>query len=155
MSDPNQQLSDAEKMRLKRLARLGGTSTPVATPPPLTTTDLATEGQVTEAPRQPPSAGSRLLNLESTHAEPVNQAGPSSSPLALQATKSGKAPTPGPALLGKRPSSASTSARTPQPPPEVSRSTVVPSRLSIPYPEWEAQRVQAVFSVTLNVSRFA
>ena len=154
MSDQDQPLSDAEKMRLKRLARLGGTSNPISTQQPSTTTDRAPEVQETTTPREPPSAGSRLLNIKPKPElpEPSSQAGPSSSsPAPKAAVKPIKAPSPGPALLGKRPSSAATPARASQPPPEVPRVVAPPPRLSIPYPEWEAQRVQAVFSVTLNV----
>lgn len=152
MSDPEQPLSDAEKMRLKRLARLGGTSTPTSTQPPSSTTDHEPETQETATPRAPPSAGSRLLNLNSDHPGPSSQAGPSSGSPAPKAVKPVTTPSPGPALLGKRPSSAATPARTAQPPPDVPRTAAAPVRLSIPYSEWEAQRVQTVFSVTLTVS---
>lgn len=151
MSDPEQQLSDAEKMRLKRLARLGGSSTPTQQAP-ATTEPPPNVTETTSAPREPPAAGSRLLNLRSEASEHSQQAGPSSSSILNKAAKPAKASSPGPALLGKRPSSAATSARTPQPPPDAPRAAPAPARLSVPYPEWEAQRVQAVFSVTLNVS---
>lgn len=152
MSDQDQQLSDAEKMRLKRLARLGGTTNSPSTQPSSTTTDRAPEVQEATTPREPPSAGSRLLNIKADHLEPSSQAGPSSSSPTPKAVKPIKAPSPSPGLLGKRPSSAATPARASQPPLEVPRATAPPARLSIPYPEWEAQRVQAVFSVTLKVS---
>lgn len=153
MSDPDQQISDAEKMRLKRLARLGGSSTPSPAQQPSSITDRIPEVSETSTPREQPSANSRLLNLRTESAEPDTQGGPSSSSSSATsvAAKPVKSSSPSPALLGKRPSSAATAPRPPQQPSEPSRPTAAPPRLSIPYPEWEAQRVQAVFSVTLKV----
>lgn len=123
MSDKDQPMSDADKIRLKRLARLGAPSAPQAAASPA-------EEAHPEQPRPPP-ASSRLLNTPQASSSRKPLASSSSQPVALLRPKKPSHSPPGPAPIAQRPTQA---------------------RLPIPYAEWEAQQVQAIFSVTLSVS---
>jgi ubiquitin conjugation factor E4 B len=132
MADNEQPLSDADKIRLKRLAKLGGPSTPA----PSTPTPQSVPTSDEPPSRQVQSGVSRLLNnIPST-----------STPTAKASSSKEAARTP---TLPR--------ARKPSPPAPASKDTPIrkppaPARLSVPYPEWEAQKVQEIFSVTLSVS---
>lgn len=135
MSENEPQLSDAEKMRIKRLARLGGPPPTVQTPAP--ETDHPSEPQ---QPQPGPSASSRLLNnstpIQSTSTpKPAQKASTSAPPI----TRPVKRPSP----TSVRPEPAAAPATSKAAPP---------ARLPVSYPEWEAQKVQEIFSVTLSVS---
>jgi ubiquitin conjugation factor E4 B len=134
MSDTQPELSDAEKMRLKRLARLGGAATTTPSAPPPAADHPAEQHQ----PQPGPSASSRLLN--STPAQSTST--PKSAPKASTSTPPVTRPV-------KRPSPTSVRAE-PAAAPAI-RKPAPPARLPVPYPEWEAQRIQGIFSVTLSV----
>lgn len=148
MSDQGQQQSDAEKMRNKRLARLGASSTPT-TRQPVELSEPVPPVTESSTPREPPSAGSRLLNFKREQSQTNDQAGPSS----ISTPMSGKSDTlssPG-AVFGKRPSTAAATTRTAQPQPIPVKTAAAVATLNIPYRDWESQRVQDIFSVTLSV----
>lgn len=140
MAENEQQISDAEKIRLKRLARLGGpppaAQTSTSTP---STTDQSTESQ---QPQPGPSASSRLLsNALPSQSPQVTETTPPSKPVASTAPATRPVKRPTPPVTQPEPSAAP---RT--------RKPTAPSPLPISYPEWEAQKIQAIFSVTLSVS---
>ncbi|WVQ67519.1 uncharacterized protein L199_005719 [Kwoniella botswanensis] len=151
MSD-NTELSDADKIRLKRLARLG-TSTP-------TQQDGQTSGQASPSPtatptttHTPASAGSRLLSTpQPTPSTSSSPAASSSKPIQIASVSkpaaernSTKTPT---LALGKRPTSSTPTSESVGP-------RVVPSKASshlarVDYKQWETKKVGEVFSVTLS-----
>ncbi|WWD03129.1 hypothetical protein V865_001176 [Kwoniella europaea PYCC6329] len=151
MSD-NNELSDADKIRLKRLARLG-TSTP-------TQQDGQTSGQASPSPaatptttHTPASAGSRLLSTpQPTTSTSSSPAASSSKPIQIASSSkpaaernSTKTPT---LALGKRPTSSTPTSESVGP-------RVVPSKASshlarVDYKQWETKKVGEVFSVTLS-----
>lgn len=134
MSDTQPELSDAEKMRLKRLARLGGPPT-AAPSAPAPAADHPTE------PHQPqpgPSASSRLLNSTPVQSTSTPKQAPKASTSTPPVTRPIKRPSP---TSVRAEPAASPAIRKPAP----------PARLPVPYPEWEAQRIQGIFSVTLSV----
>lgn len=134
MSDSQPELSDAEKMRLKRLARLGG-PTPTTPSGPPSITDQAAE------PHQPqpgPSASSRLLNTTPAQSTSIPKQAPKASTSTPPVTRPVKRPSP-------------TSVRAEPAAAPAIRKPAPPARLPVPYPEWEAQRTQGIFSVTLSV----
>jgi len=137
MSENEPQVSDAEKMRLKRLARLGGPATTTQAPP----TPVADQPSEPHQPQPGPSAASRLLNTSI----PVQATTPKPSPAPKASTSSIPAARP-----SKRPSPTSTRVEPAAAP--AARKPPPPARLPVPYSEWEAQRIQGVFSVTLSVS---
>lgn len=147
MSENDQPMSDAEKMRLKRLARLG---TPSIAPAPVEPTDSLPSPS---SRIQAPSAASRLLNpnLHQQYApsDTASEAGPST-----KAARVPQAPlpsiSPSPRHLGKRSSASSPARQLEVKAPPATRPTLTP--LLTPYLDWEAQRVQDIFSVTLSVS---
>ncbi|OCF74479.1 ubiquitin-conjugation factor E4 B [Kwoniella mangroviensis CBS 8886] len=148
----NTELSDADKIRLKRLARLG-TSTP-------TQQDGQTSGQASPSPaatppttHTPASAGSRLLSTpQPTPSASSSPAASSSKPIQIASSSkpaaernSTKTPT---LALGKRPTSSTPTSESVGP-------RVVPSKASshlarIDYKQWETKKVGEVFSVTLS-----
>nr|XP_019046475.1 ubiquitin-conjugation factor E4 B [Kwoniella bestiolae CBS 10118]OCF25405.1 ubiquitin-conjugation factor E4 B [Kwoniella bestiolae CBS 10118] len=150
MSD-NADLSDADKIRLKRLARLG-TSTPTQQEA------QSNDSSASPAPIPPPahtpaSAGSRLLSTpQPTPSTPSSTASSSSKPIQIASSSklaSDRSATRTPTLaLGKRPTST-----TPTSDPVGPR--VVPSKASshlaqVDYKHWEARKVGEIFSVTLS-----
>lgn len=129
-------------MRLKRLARLGGS----ATPQPSSTSPQPKES--TEQPKeisQPVASSSRLV------LDPITRS--SSKPVATPPPAKAPQPSPKPlasastSTLGKHPSSEMASA-----------SASIPARARLPYTpritydQWEENTVGEVFGVTLSVS---
>jgi hypothetical protein len=140
MSENEPEISDAEKIRLKRLARLGGPTRAAQTP----TSTPSTTDQPTESPQaQPgPSASSRLLNsIIPSQATQLPKETPASKPTTSTAPAARPIKRPSPPSAQPEPAAAP---RT--------RKPTAPSPLPVPYPEWEAQRIQTIFSVTLSVS---
>ncbi|WVF71299.1 hypothetical protein IAT40_006102 [Kwoniella sp. CBS 6097] len=155
----NNEMSDADKMRLKRLARLAGTSTP-------TQTDASSSSQASSAAtpaapipvHTPASASSRLLSTpqpaiaiaSSSSSAPKPSPSPSISikpSLVPRGTKASPSLT-----LGKRPSSTTPASIEPVGPRVVS-SRPAASLPNIDYHQWETIKVGEVFSVTLNLIR--
>jgi ubiquitin conjugation factor E4 B len=139
MSENEPQISDAEKIRLKRLARLGGPNRAAQTPTPTPSTTDQTESQ---QPQPGPSASSRLLDsvaTSQTSQTPKETPAPKLTTSTIPAARPIKRPSP--------PSAQPEPAAAPR-----TRKPTAPSPLPVPYPEWEAQRIQTIFSVTLSVS---
>ncbi|WWD17165.1 hypothetical protein CI109_101603 [Kwoniella shandongensis] len=149
MADQNE-LSDAEKMRLKRLARLGGPSTSATSESSSSQTNPE-EPPAPSAIHTPASASSRLLStpLAATKPSPPPTQAPAPKPKSLVTPipTTAKAVTPS---LGKRPSSSTPSNESAG--PRVVASRQQQSLLHTDYTEWETLKVSEVFSVTLNVS---
>ncbi|WVQ80243.1 hypothetical protein IAT38_002348 [Cryptococcus sp. DSM 104549] len=156
----NTELSDAEKMRLKRLARLGGTSTP--SQPSSSTQTPDGEQLPAPVPHAPPSASSRLLSALPTPAQPAPASTPTSKPAtpkpnpppASKAAQPQKQTSGTPPLsLGKR-SASSVPSNDPVGPRIVSGKLQQPLQ-RVNYTEWETAKVGAVFSVTLSKQKAA
>jgi ubiquitin conjugation factor E4 B len=129
MSDNEKIMSDADKIRLKRLARLGAPSASVASQP-----QASTSHDEAPAPRPAPSAASRSLDTaqQASSATKTPQASSSKEINRAPIPRAKKAPVPAEASIARKPPAQ--------------------ARLPKPYPEWEAQKVQDIFSVTLSVS---
>jgi hypothetical protein len=124
-------------MRLKRLARLGGPAPTVQS----TQSPAADQASESQQPQPGPSASSRLLNT-STPTQSNSSPQPSSAP---------KASTSTPVARPIKRSTPAAARPEPTPAPAI-RKPPPPARLPVPYPEWEAQKIQGIFSVTLSVS---
>ncbi|WOO81182.1 Ubiquitin conjugation factor E4 [Vanrija pseudolonga] len=146
-NDPN--LSEAEKMRLKRLARLGA---PAQTQPQPQATDAPSTSQESREAHQPPSASSRLLSLNtSSSSQPSPSAAPPPKPPVAKPATPPVKPTPPPSAPPvKRRFQASSSPAPSAPPRTAPASNLVAPTLS--YDAWEARTVRNVFSVTLKRS---
>ncbi|GAA5972811.1 hypothetical protein JCM11641_003951 [Rhodosporidiobolus odoratus] len=149
MAEPTP-LSDQDKIRLKRLARLGGTATP-ATPPVAQSHPAASTSTSSPQPQpQPQPVSFTFLPQYPAHSAPPLQTPtptappvptPASAPTATQSVKPASPPSASPSS----PASASTSAPRPQPAPA-----------AVPKPretlqEWENGMVGRVLGVTLDV----
>ncbi|BEI85504.1 hypothetical protein CcaverHIS002_0509050 [Cutaneotrichosporon cavernicola] len=148
MSGNDQELSEAEKMRLKRLARLGGPST--STPSPSTATPPADPQTLSAAS----SSGSRLL-LVGNSSQGASPRGASPAPAARPAEKpkpppKAASPAPAPRVINKS-SPATSRTATPSTHQTVPSPAVHATPLT-PYLQWESTKVAAVFSVTLKKS---
>ncbi|KAK4689997.1 ubiquitin conjugation factor E4 B, partial [Tremellales sp. Uapishka_1] len=151
MADNTSEMSDAEKMRLKRLARLGGPSTPA----PASVADSSSSSSSAPqapSPRPPASTNSRLLSTPTpastssssptpTPNKPISSAAPVKRP--ISATQPA-----GTSLNLKRPSSASKKGD-PVGPRVVSQAPT-PSQPTLSYEDWEIEKVATVFSVALD-----
>ncbi|KLT45417.1 hypothetical protein CC85DRAFT_282483 [Cutaneotrichosporon oleaginosum] len=149
MSGNDQELSEAEKMRLKRLARLGGPAP--AVPPPSASSSVSPANQVQGAGAS--SSASRLLSSSNLNeGAPPRSASPASSPRTPPQPPRAQ-PKPAhqrPAIPVPKKSS-----------PAISRTATPSSRFtapspaallapSMPYSQWESHTVASVFSVTLK-----
>ncbi|WVQ99568.1 hypothetical protein IAU59_006704 [Kwoniella sp. CBS 9459] len=152
----NPEMSDADKMRLKRLARLGGTSTPTQTEASGSSQASLDPAPVAPVPvHTPASASSRLLSTPQPAVTPT--AGPSIIPKSTPSpsvnikssapTKEAKV-TPN-LTLGKRPSSATPVSSEPVG-PRVVTSRPAAAVPNVQYDQWETNKVGEVFSVTLE-----
>nr|XP_019011039.1 ubiquitin-conjugation factor E4 B [Kwoniella pini CBS 10737]OCF49820.1 ubiquitin-conjugation factor E4 B [Kwoniella pini CBS 10737] len=147
----NTELSDADKIRLKRLARLG-TSTPVQQEKPSSEQESASATASSSAVHTPASAGSRLLstppsNPASSSTAPSPSTRPSK-PAASKPSGDSQSAKPSTLSLGKRPASA-----TPVNEPVGPR--VVPSKAAthlsrVDYAQWQTRKVGDIFSVTFD-----
>ncbi|WRT66506.1 uncharacterized protein IL334_003465 [Kwoniella shivajii] len=136
----NIELSDADKIRLKRLARLGTAASAQA--------EASHVSQGPSNTHTPVSAGSRLLSTPHRATSPAD-ASSSSKPAQTATIKTGRTPSRTPAL-GKRPSSS-----TPVSEPVGPR--IVPSKATsnmsrVDYEQWQTRKVGEIFSVTLNTT---
>ncbi|KAL7421849.1 Ubiquitin conjugation factor E4 [Cryptotrichosporon argae] len=123
-------LSDAEKMRLKRLARLGG-PTPAPSTEATGSTPPAAEASTSTPPLRAPST-SRLMSTPT----PSATSSPTSQPSPALAPK--------PKTLKPKPAS---------PAPEnkpVIKPAAAPARPKVTYDAWEEAKIGSVFSVTLE-----
>nr|XP_018262826.1 ubiquitin-conjugation factor E4 B [Kwoniella dejecticola CBS 10117]OBR84984.1 ubiquitin-conjugation factor E4 B [Kwoniella dejecticola CBS 10117] len=150
MSD-NTDLSDADKIRLKRLARLG-TSTTTQQGGSAASEEQASPSQSSSTTHTPASAGSRLLATP-----PANPANPSSAPssssrptnsAAAKIPVAESAVKPSPLALGKRPASTTPIAEPVGPRVVSSRGTA--NLVKVDFAQWQTEKVEDVFSVTLS-----
>ncbi|WWC62119.1 uncharacterized protein I303_104710 [Kwoniella dejecticola CBS 10117] len=155
MSD-NTDLSDADKIRLKRLARLG-TSTTTQQGGSAASEEQASPSQSSSTTHTPASAGSRLLATP-----PANPANPSSAPssssrptnsAAAKIPVAESAVKPSPLALGKRPASTTPIAEPVGPRVVSSRGTA--NLVKVDFAQWQTEKVEDVFSVTLSESDWA
>jgi hypothetical protein len=116
------------------LARLGGAATTTPSAPPPAADHPAEQHQ----PQPGPSASSRLLNSTPAQSTSTPKSAPKASTSTPPVTRPVKRPSP---TSVRAEPAAAPAIRKPAPPP----------RLPVPYPEWEAQRIQGIFSVTLSV----
>ncbi|KAL1411414.1 Ubiquitin conjugation factor E4 [Vanrija albida] len=146
-NDPN--LSEAEKMRLKRLARLGG---PPQTQQQAQPAEASSTPQESREAHHPPSASSRLLSLNTpatTQQSPSPTPAPKP-PVAKPATPVAK-PSPPPSTSAVKRRFQTSSSPAPAAPPRVAPAST-PSAPLLSYDVWESQTVGKVFSVTLKKS---
>nr|KIR85337.1 ubiquitin-conjugation factor E4 B [Cryptococcus tetragattii IND107] len=147
----NPNLSDADKIRLKRLARLG-TSTPV---PSQTQSQQQPSPSSTPEPHHPPSASSRLLsNLPpAASSRPSSPATVSQKPSSASIKPDPQAvqpkPSVAPSLSLKRPSSASAPRDEPVGPRIIHTKPIQPL-VKAEYKAWETEKVAQIFAITLN-----
>ncbi|KAK8864525.1 hypothetical protein IAR55_001775 [Kwoniella newhampshirensis] len=146
MSD-NSELSDADKIRLKRLARLGAST--FATPESSSSQTASEALPAPSAVHTPASASSRLLSTPIQTSRPplppTSTVTPKPRAIASPAPTSSK---PAALNLGKRPSSATPTNESIG--PRVVASRQQQSLPHVDYTEWETSKVGEVFSVTLS-----
>ncbi|WWC89190.1 uncharacterized protein L201_004108 [Kwoniella dendrophila CBS 6074] len=145
----NTELSDADKIRLKRLARLG-TSTPTQQEFSKDTQDPSTSS--TPIAHTPVSAGSRLLSTPQPNIPSTANASSSSNskpaPAASATTTPAKAAAKPSLSVGKRPASSTPS--TEPVGPRVVASKPSNTLAKVDYGSWQSKKVGEIFSVTLS-----
>ncbi|ODN80543.1 hypothetical protein, variant 2 [Cryptococcus amylolentus CBS 6039] len=151
----NNGMTDAQKMRLKRLARLG---TSANTPQPQQQEESQAESSTPPPAHAPASASSRLLaNLPpaSSSTSPSltpKPTAPSPKPPAKPHLAQPKPNSPSSTLSLKRPSTASTPKSEPVGPRVVSTKPLQPL-IKADYKTWETVQIGRVFAVTLSRSK--
>ncbi|KAK1924344.1 ubiquitin elongating factor core-domain-containing protein [Papiliotrema laurentii] len=142
-------LSEADRIRLKRLARLGRPSTHTDGVDPASSSPQAIEQSPSPsqaAPRAPPSASSRLLSnrassstASSPSITPVRKTSPAVDGSKIATTSLTKHSTPQP--------------RVASPAPRATPAIQAKASPSLPYDQWASQAISAVFSASLNRSQ--
>ncbi|OCF33004.1 ubiquitin-conjugation factor E4 B [Kwoniella heveanensis BCC8398] len=154
----NNEMSDADKMRLKRLARLGGTSTPTPTQPESSGSSQAAPETAPAVPvptHTPASASSRLLSTPQPPAIAASSSSSTPKPSPSPSINAKPSPVPreikpSPSLtLGKRSSPATPISVEPVGPRVVTSRPTAPLP-TVDYDQWETSKVGEVFSVTLE-----